>query len=168
MTEALMIRRLQQHDEDAFDYCYYTYKNLVYFQIIKIVKNHEVAEELVQDVFLKMYQNIDKFDGRYFKAWIMKIATNIAISEMRKFQETIEYNDNVINDEVLSTFEHNDLLSDLKAILPNDEFIIVIYRIIYNMKTKEVAEVLNLPLGTVGWKYNEAMKKARKYFKEGK
>ena len=36
------------------------------------------------------------------------------------------------------------------------------------MKTKEVAEVLNLPLGTVGWKYNEAMKKARKYFKEGK
>ena len=55
-----------------------------------------------------------------------------------------------------------------EVFINNDEFIIVIYRIIYNMKTKEVAEVLNLPLGTVGWKYNKAMKKARKYFKEGK
>ena len=35
-----MIKRLRNHDEEAFDYCYFTYKNLVYFHIIKIVKNN--------------------------------------------------------------------------------------------------------------------------------
>ena len=96
----------------------------------------------------------------------MKIANNIAISELRKNKTTIEYNDNIINEEVISYFSYNDTLSDLKAILSTEEFIIIIYRIIYNMKTKEVAEVLELPLGTVSWKYNEALKKAKKYFKE--
>ena len=168
MTEALMIKRLKAHDEIAFDYCYENYKNLVYFQIIKIVKNKELAEELLQDTFLKMYQNIEKFDGKFFKAWLLKIATNIAISELRKKKETIEYNDNIISEEVISSFTHNDTLIDLKAILSADEFIIVIYRIIYDMKTKEVAEALDLPLGTVSWKYNEALKKAKKYFKEDK
>ena len=168
MTEALMIKRLKNHDEEAFDYCYETYKNLVYFQIIKIVKNKELTEELVQDTFLKMYLNIDKFDGKFFKAWLLKIANNVAISELRKKKETIEYNDNIISEEVISSFVHNDTLSDLKAILSPDEFIIVIYRIIYDLKTKEVAETLNLPMGTVSWKYNEAMKKAKKYFREEK
>ena len=168
MTEALMIKRLKNHDEEAFDYCYETYKNLVYVQIIKIVKNKELTEELVQDTFLKMYLNIDKFDGKFFKAWLLKIANNIAISELRKKKETIEYNDNIISEEVISSFVHNDTLSDLKAILSPDEFIIVIYRIIYDLKTKEVAETLNLPMGTVSWKYNEAMKKAKKYFREEK
>lgn len=168
MTEALMIKRLKNHDEEAFDYCYETYKNLVYFQIIKIVKNKELTEELVQDTFLKMYLNIDKFDGKFFKAWLLKIANNVAISELRKKKETIEYNDNIISEEVISSFVHNDTLSDLKAILSPDEFIIVIYRIIYDLKTKEVAETLNLPMGTVSWKYNEAIKKAKKYFREEK
>ena len=166
MTEAVMIKRLQDHNEDAFDYCYDMYKNLVYFHIIKIVKNKELTEELVQDTFLKMYQNIDKFDGRYFKAWLLKIAGNLAISEMRKNNVTIEYNDNVISQEVIDTFSHNDLMSDLKRILTDDEYLIVVYRIIYNVKTKEIAETFNMPIGTVGWKYNEAMKKANKYFKE--
>ena len=168
MTEALMIKRLKNHDEEAFDYCYDTYKNLVYFQIIKVVKNKELTEELVQDTFLKMYQNIDKFDGKFFKAWLLKIANNTAISELRKKKETIEYNDNVISEEVISNFAHNDIIYDLKAILSADEFIIVIYRIIYNMKTREVADALDLPIGTVSWKYNEALKKAKKYFKEEK
>ena len=84
MTETLMIKRLKNHDEEAFDYCYDTYKNLVYFQIIKVVKNRELTEELVQDTFLKMYQNIEKFDGKFFKAWLLKIANNTAISELRK------------------------------------------------------------------------------------
>ena len=99
MTETVMIKRLKNHDEEDFDYCYENYKNLVYFQIIKLVKNRELAEELLQDTFLKMYQNIDKFDGKYFKAWLLKIANNIAISELRKKKTTIEYNDNIINEE---------------------------------------------------------------------
>ena len=168
MTETLMIKRLKNHDEEAFDYCYETYKNLVYFQIIKLIKNKELTEELVQDTFLKMYLNIDKFDGKYFKAWLLKIANNLAISELRKKKDEIEYNDNIICEEVISTFSHNDTLRDLKAILSSDEFIIVVYRIIYDLKTREVADAMNLPIGTVSWKYNEAIKKAKKYFKEEK
>lgn len=168
MTEALMIKKLRNHDEEAFDYCYYTYKNLVYFHIIKIVKNKELAEELMQDTFLKMYQSIDKFDGRYFKAWLLKIASNLAISELRKNNDTVEYNDNIISKEVVDMYSHNDLMSDLKGILTDDEYLIVVYKIIYNMKIKEIAEVFNIPIGTAGWKYNEAIKKAKKYFKEVK
>ena len=65
-------------------------------------------------------------------------------------------------------YSHNDIMIDLKKLLSDDEYLIVVYRVIYNMKNKEIAETFDIPIGTVGWKYSEAIKKARKYFKEVK
>lgn len=165
MTENVMIKKLIAKDEDAFDYCYEKYKNLVYFKIFSIIKNKETSEEIMQDTFLKMYNSIQTFDGRYFKAWLLTIATNLAISEMRKTKETIEYDDNILCSEVMSEFAYDDLLKDLAQILNDEEYKIIIYRLIYDFKLKEVAEVLNKPLGTICYKYNDAIKKAKQYFK---
>ena len=163
MKEALMIKRLIAQDEEAFDYCYEQYKNLVYFKIFSILKNKETSEELVQDTFLKMYNSINTFDGQYFKAWLLTIATNLAISEIRKTKETIEYDDNILSKEVMSEFAYNDLLMDLSTILSDEEYKIVIYRTVYDLKIREVAEIFNQPTGTISYKYSEAIKKAKKH-----
>lgn len=163
MVEALMIKRLIDKDEEAFDYCYEKYKNLVYFKVFSILKNREQSEEIVQDTFLKMYNSIESFDGKYFKAWLLTIASNLAISEIRKTKDTIEYDDNILCHEVMSEFAYNDLLMDLANILTDEEYKIIIYRTIYDLKIREVAEVLNQPTGTISYKYSEALKKAKKH-----
>lgn len=165
MTEALMIKRMVEGDEQAFDFCYDKYKNLVYYEAYRITKNAELSEEIMQDTFLKMYQNITSFDGRYFTAWLVTICKNLALNEIRKKKDDIVFDEAVYNNETISSFAYNDLLIDLAKILDKDEFDIVIYRIVYMIKYKDIAEMYHTTIGNISWKYNEAMKKARKYFK---
>ena len=89
MMENQMIKGLRQKSEEAFEECYYKYKDLVYYVIIKMTKNKELTEDLVQDTFIKMYQQIDKFDGKYFKAWLLTIAKNLTINELKKQIKTV-------------------------------------------------------------------------------
>lgn len=167
MTEALMIRRMANGDEEAFDYCYNTYKNLIYYEAFRITKNAELSEEIMQDTFLKMYQNISSFDGRYFTAWIVTICKNLSLNEIRKKKDDIPFDETVYNNEyVVSTFAFNDMIMDLNRILSQDEFDIIIYRIVYHIKYEDIAKIYDTSVGAISGKYNYAMKKAKKYFKE--
>ena len=167
MNEKRMIEDLKKGYEEAFEECYYQYKNLVFYVVLKIVQKKELAEELVQDTFIKMYQSINSFDGRYFQAWLLTIAKNLAINEIKKQQVEVEFADYLIYEELDVNSEMKDLLYDLEHILNPKEYEIFILRIIYDMKQREIAEYLNLPIGTVGWTYQEALKKVKKIYRKG-
>ena len=167
MNEKRMIEDLKKGYEEAFEECYYQYKNLVFYVVLKIVQKKELAEELVQDTFIKMYQSINSFDGRYFQAWLLTIAKNLAINEVKKQQVEVEFADYLIYEELDVNSEMKDLLYDLEHILNPKEYEIFILRIIYDMKQREIAEYLNLPIGTVGWTYQEALKKVKKIYRKG-
>ena len=166
MKESQMIKALKAKNEEAFDYCYQKYKNLLYFHIYGILKNHETSEEVLLDTFIKIYDNIDTFDGMYFKAWIVKIAKNTAISELRKVKENMVFDENLYVKEVISDYDLQDYLTDLSLILDNEEYLIMIYHLIYDLSLTEISHILEKPRGTIGWKYNQALKKARIYFNE--
>ena len=59
------------------------------------------------------------------------------------------------------------LIQDLEEILNPKEYEIFILKIIYDMKQREIAEYLNIPIGTVGWTYQEALKKVKKVYERG-
>lgn len=168
MNEKRIIDGLKKGYEEAFEECYYQYKNLVFYVIIKIVRKKELAEELVQDTFIKMYQSINSFDGRYFQAWLLTIARNLAINELKKQKVEVEFADYLVYEELDVKSEMKDLLYDLEQILNPKEYEIFILRIIYDMKQKEIAEYLKLPIGTVGWTYQQALKKVKKIHREDK
>lgn len=167
MSDRRIVEGLKKGYEEAFEECYYQYKNLVYYVIIKIVHKKELAEELVQDTFIKMYQSINSFDGRYFQAWLLTIAKNLAINEIKKQKIEIEFSDYLVLEELETNTKMRDLLYDLESILNPKEYEIFILRIIYDMKQKEIAEFLNIPIGTVGWSYQEALKKVKKVYRKG-
>jgi len=78
-------------DQDAFSEIVCRYKNLVYSVILRMVNDHEEANDLAQEVFIKVYKNLDKYSPEYkFSTWIMRITTNLVIDYRRKRkQETV-------------------------------------------------------------------------------
>ena len=166
MIENQMIKGLKNKSEEAFEECYYKYKDLVYYVVIKMTMNKELAEDLVQDTFIRMYQQIDKFDGKYFKAWLLTIAKNLTLNELRKQKLEVEFADYLVADVIDPSVEMRNLMFEMEKILNPKEYEIIILKTVYNMKQKEIAEYLNMPIGTVGWIYQEGIKKFKKLYRK--
>ena len=96
----------------------------------------------------------------------MTIARNLALNELKKQKVEVEFADYLVYDELDVKSEMKDLLYDLEHILNPKEYEIFILRIIYDMKQREIAEYLNIPIGTVGWTYQEALKKVKKIYRK--
>ena len=79
------IDRVLSGDVSAYALLVSKHKNLVFSIVLKILNNREDAEEIAQDVFLKAYQSLKKFEQKSkFSTWLYRIAYNSAISRTRK------------------------------------------------------------------------------------
>lgn len=90
-----LIQYCLKGNQEAFSELVVRYKNLVYSVILRMVNDHEEANDLAQEVFIKVYKNLDKYSPEYkFSTWIMRITTNLVIDYRRKRkQETISIDD---------------------------------------------------------------------------
>ncbi|MCK9470466.1 MAG: sigma-70 family RNA polymerase sigma factor [Bacilli bacterium] len=160
------IKQLQQQNQEAFEYIYDQYFNLVSYVIFTIVGDTEVTKELVQDSFLKMWNNIDKFRlNTNFKAWLLTIAKNTAKDYLRTKKEYLLLVDEVeSNQDHMSIFSEFDL--DAKQVLNDFEYNVVALTIVYNLKRREVADVLEKPTGTISRVYSEAIKKLKDFYSQ--
>lgn len=82
-------------DNSSFEELISRYKNLVYSVVLRMVSNGEEANDLAQEVFIKMYRNLDKYQPEFkFSTWLMRIATNHVIDYRRKKKhDTISIDD---------------------------------------------------------------------------
>ena len=79
-----MLKLAVQGDEAGLDYLVSVYKDLAYTIAIKIVSNHEDAEEVVQDAFLKAFSALENFrEASKFSTWLYRIVYNTAITKAR-------------------------------------------------------------------------------------
>ena len=167
MIDQKMIERLKKKDEQAFEYVYHETKRGIYAIIFSILKNHPMTEDLMQDVYMKMMQSIDQYKkGSNFKNWLLTIAKNLAIDTYRR-EKKLTYVDQVDYDSTLSSQDPSpDQVAQFDMminILTEDQRSVVILKIADDMKFKDIAKILEKPLGTVLWLYQEAMKTLRKY-----
>lgn len=135
---------------------------------LSFVKNKEVAEDILQDVLIKIYNNKEKYNKQE-KAinYILTITKNESLTYLRKNKKIQEVDDEIFNN--LSTYINYDdklLLKSLLNKLTEEERTIVILIAIIGYKNKEVSEYLNIPISTVLSKYNRSIKKLRKYVEE--
>lgn len=160
-----LVRQLQDGDLSVFDDIYYQTKNLVYYTILNILKDQSLSEDIMQDTYLKALEKIHTYRDRVsFSAWIVTIGKNLALNEYNKRKR--EMNVDIAEDEHLfgsteSSSEKELIIRDLLNRLNESEREIVILHIVGDLKHREVAKIVNKPLGTVTWIYNEAMKKLR-------
>lgn len=166
-----LIEKLKKKDNEAFEIIYYQTHKMVFSIIYSIVKDDLDAEDLMQDTYIKMIENINSFKaGRNFKTWLGTIARNLAIDHYRRSQRVLNID---LQEEEQVYFESTNENLDLKAealelleTLSSDEQLIVLLRVVDELTFREISEITNRPLGTVIWSYNQSINKLSKLYKE--
>ena len=167
-TETELVALLKNKDQQAYNYLYGNYAAALYGVIMKVLNNNEeAAKDLLQEVFIKIWKNIASYDsakGRLY-TWMLNIARNSAIDVLRsaKYNNDKKISDidnNVhIDSNVLSTSIKTDHFG-LKKIVDGlkDEYRQIINLAYFNGYTQEeVAEELNIPIGTVKTRSRSAL-----------
>lgn len=173
MTDAQIVIRLKNRDKSALSELYDSYAAAFYGQALRILESEPLAQEAIQDTFLKIWNNIEQYDdgkGKLF-TWMYRIARNEAIDkkrskEIRKGSKTISLEDNVsINEEDHSTADRVDDIGvkNLLDLLDDDSkgFLDLVY--FQGYTHAEVAELLQTPLGTVKTKVRRGILKLRSF-----
>jgi len=157
------IDRLKEKDNEAFAFVYENTKKGVFSIIASIVRSRAETEDLMQDTYIKMLQNINSYQkGRNFNAWLMQIAKNLAIDHYRKHSRTTIYDpqDQMYVFDTSQEPETNDLeIEEIVKYLSPEEKEIVLLHIVGGHVFRQIASIVDKPLGTVLWIYNKAIKK---------
>ena len=161
------IRHLQNGQMEFFDIVYHETKKLVYYTIYAILKEPNISEDIMQETYLKMLEKIHSFKKSIsVKSWLTTIARNLSLNEYnkrKKEQLTDHQEQEVVFGSYMSNSMNELLVRDILELLKPDERDIIIYHIVSDLTFKEIAKILNMPQGTVTWKYSEAMKKLKTY-----
>ncbi len=158
---------LQNGDIKSLDIIYHLTSKGVFTFVLPIVKAYDLAEDVMQNTYVRAYENITSYTpGTNPRNWLLTIAKNLALSEVKKRSREISYDFNDENVETQGVYDLNPSLDtptiDLaNRVLNEGEMNIVLLYAIGGYKHREIAEMLNLPLGTVTSKYNAALKKIR-------
>ena len=162
------IENLKNGDLDAFDYIYDNTNRIVYFSILKIVKDKMYAEDILQNTFLRMLSCISQYKkNTNFVAWLCTIGKSLALNHLKKYCH--EINANFDLEPYKYGFNETELpyIFDIAtSILSEDEYKIIMLCHVAGYPRREVAKMLNIPIGTVTWKNNEALKKLKKYLEK--
>ena len=163
-----LMQAVQNGDENAFANLFEGLKRGVFSFVYSYVKNYYTAEDLVQETFIKVKLKANLYKhGTNASAWILQIAKNTALDYLKKENKSqvVELDENIKDND--NDSESSLVLHDiLNKHLQDEERQIVLLHLMYGYKNKEIAEILDLPIGTVLWKYNTALKKLKEKLKE--
>ena len=82
-NDANLMELIQAHDEDAFDVLTDRYQEPLRRHLMSTVRDAETAQDLLQELFLRMWSRADQWDGGSVKSWLYRIATNLALNHLR-------------------------------------------------------------------------------------
>jgi RNA polymerase sigma-70 factor (ECF subfamily) len=163
-----LIQRCLNGDQLAWEQIVKTYWRKVFNVAYKFVGKHDEAEDLTQDIFLKIFKSLDTFDRRAnFQTWLISISRNLCIDHYRSVRKERETIDREVDTGELAppsadpgpvaALEQRDrvmLLKQALATLPDTLRTAVLMRDIQEMSYQEIADKLRLPEGTVKSRIN--------------
>jgi RNA polymerase sigma factor (sigma-70 family) len=173
-TEDTLVAALRNHDNDAYQHLYLHYRGALFSVISQFINDVDTANDVLQDVFLAVYKNIEKYDetkGRLF-TWLHTLARNTSINTTRsknfKSQQKNESLSNFVSSlDVTNNSQQNINLIGLRkqVHLLREDYKNVLELSYYNGYTQEeIAETLQIPLGTVKTRLRNALIELRKQF----
>lgn len=166
-----LVRRLKNGEDAAMGELYDRYASTLYGLASKIVHSDEVAQDVVQDSFVKVWKRIKTFDdskGTFF-TWMLNITRNTAIDFLRKTKKesgrSIQDLENDVHMDAGNTLNIDTLgLRNIVADLKEDQRILVEYIYFKGYTQQEVSDELDIPLGTVKTRIRTAVKEMKRYF----
>jgi RNA polymerase sigma-70 factor (ECF subfamily) len=158
--ERELIERCRTGDDTAFAELVDRYKDLVYGLIYRMVRDRGLADDLAQDVFLKVHRGLPYFRGEArLSTWIFRIVQNVCVQARSSRRPDVPLDDGGVGDRPLRQFgsedrafeslEDRDRLDKALAQLPPNYRMLVVAHYMKGVQYDALAEALNLPLGTV-------------------
>lgn len=162
------IKNIANGDKEALSFLYKETKSAIYGYVLSILKNKALAEEVLQDVYIKIYENAYLYKSHEKPlAWMFTIAKNISLMKLRKEKNHADVDDlKEILGEVKDNVDDNLFLSYLFSHVSEEERTVVILHAVSGFKHHEIANIMDLPLGTVLSKYKRTIKKLKDIGKE--
>ena len=157
----ILFEGIRNSNKASFDTLYEKYKGLVYGVSFTLCKNNEIADEVTQNVFFKIWRlSEDKLPTSYEASWLYSISKNETIDILRKNTSYVDI-DSVYNiennDSDLSNIVDIDSYNRKISSLKEDEKQIVSLKLLSNFTFKEIGEMLGIPTATAQWKYYKSM-----------
>lgn len=159
---------LRSGDRAAFEEIYNRLKTPMYTLILRIVRDKGSAEDILQEVFIKLYRSPPEPSIKNPRAYLFQMARNLAIDCVRK-QPPFAGLEDIENLVYLPAEDFSikmDIDRAMKA-LPLQECQIVSLHLNGELKFKEIAKMMGIPLGTVLWKYQKAVGRLRSILSGG-
>lgn len=140
---------------------------------LRFVKDRGLAEDVVQDAFVKAYQKIHSFEGKSsFKNWLFQIAANTAKNKLRSMKRVSVRMDKVevvVSSEVQQDLEYKDLKEMIQNhidCLPEKQRTALVLRVFEDLSFKEIAKIMDCPYDTAKANYRHALLKLKDKFIE--
>ena len=159
----LLLNEFENGDIDAFLKIYEELKIPVYTIIYRILYDHMMSEDVMQDIFLRIFKTPPSPHIKKPRAWIFQMARNLAIDCKRKIRESEPLSHKTdSNDYSLETIVSTrmDIELAIKQLSIEDREIVTLH-LNGGLKFREIAELTNKPLGTVLWRYQKSINKLR-------
>jgi RNA polymerase sigma-70 factor, ECF subfamily len=173
ISEDDLIALLRQKDRKAYMILYDNYGSALFGVIMKVIKVSEIAQDVLQDTFVKIWSKIDSYDkskGTLF-TWMLNVARNTAIdkirsSEFKQFAYSDAFENKVVDSKISDKPDIDTIgLTQLVHGLSNEQQEVIDMIYFQGYSHSETAEVLKLPLGTVKTRIRIALRELRKFFK---
>ena len=172
------MHRMRKKDKSALKEIYEEYISFIYHTILNIVNSKENAEDITSEFFIKLWEKADNYkEGHGHRGYLATIARNMAIDHVRKYQkedltsgmsadeevpdelETLSDPGGTPEEQIIEDLSVEEALARLKPIYRQ----IISMKVLSDMTFKEIAEVLKMPMGTVTWNYQQAIKILRRF-----
>ncbi len=176
------VARMVQGDKTGLREIYEAYIGYIYRIVYDILQNKENAEDVTSDFFIRLWDKADQFKpGGGHKGYLATMARNMAIDFIRKYRKeeltallhdiqagpeeeknTGKFYGEIAKDEVEESVIQDISVKEMLKMLKPAERQIISLKVLGELTFKEIAEIMKIPMGTVTWKYQNAIKKLRR------
>jgi len=175
-----LIQRAREGDLPAFNVLVETYQDIVFSVVLRMIRDHARAEDLAQEAFISAYRNLRRYRGGSFKAWLLRIAKNATLDELRRrkrrpevsmdadvvtFRDTLPSAEQSPEDAAEMGELGNAIAAGL-ATLPADQRMAVVMVDVEGLSYEETAEAAEVSIGTVKSRLSRARERLRDYLRQ--
>lgn len=180
-SERQLITRAQNGELDAFNELVERYERLVYAVSVRLLRDHQHAEDVTQDTFIRAYSSLNQFNGSSFRAWLTRIATNRCYDVLRGFQRrpAQSLDAQLVEDEPRWSLEplpddpeqrmlHRALGARLEVALDElseDQRLAVLLYDVHGYDYDEIAQIVDASLGTIKSRISRGRARLRELLK---
>lgn len=180
VPDSALVKRMMEADESALSALYDRYSGMLFSMVVRIVRDAQAAEEILQDLFLQLWRSPERFDESRgsLAAWLMVSARNRALSRLRRreYRESpedlesfpaIAVPSSVNIEEEAQRIQFMDRLRGAMAALPAEQREVLELAYFEGMTQTEIADRTGCPLGTVKTRARTAMQYLKQIFDDG-